>query len=57
MKSKVNIIVLNFLFAVGLGIMLVNFVGLVLTTDLTMILLHLTYLVVGILICLIVWQK
>jgi len=47
----------NFLFAVGLGVMLVNFVGLVFTTDLTLSLFHLLYFVVGILICLIVWQK
>ena len=48
---------LNFIFFFGLGIMLVNIVGLVTTTNLTMSLLHLTYFIIGVVICLIVWNK
>ena len=56
MISKVNIIMLNFIFAFGLGVMLVNIVGLVITPDFTMSLLHAMWFVVGLLICLVSWD-
>jgi hypothetical protein len=47
---------LNFISAFGLGVMLVNIVGLVITPDFTMSLLHAMWFVVGLLICLVSWD-